>query len=198
MKMQTVEQAKAILGDEFAFFFEVINAQLQRLVLDRQTRILDVGTGSGNSAISLALRGYQVLTGEPAEDDSEYAKQAWRQNARKVGADSSITFQPFDAAKMPFANDEFGAVFMLGALHHMNDPVSAVAECMRVLAPGGAICILEPNAALLALARKAHPDHPDPVDPTPYVEGMVLENIHEEMFEVYVIRDASAPRGKDR
>jgi ubiquinone/menaquinone biosynthesis C-methylase UbiE len=188
--VERIEQARAILGDEFAFFFGVIHAQLQRPRLDRQGRILDVGTGNGNAAISLALCGYAVLTGEPIDDDSEYAKQAWRERARKVGAKRSITFQPFDAAEMPFPDDDFQAVFMMGALHHMRDPVSAVSECARVLAPGGVICVLEPNERLLNVARQRHPDHPDPFDPTPIVKGMALETIHDEMHDVYLIRDA--------
>ncbi len=186
--MQSIEQAKATLGDEFSFFFEVISMQLQRLQLDKQARILDIGTGMGRVAISLALRGYRVLTGEPDDDRSEYAKQAWRKDAQKVGVDDAITFEPFDAAKMPFSEHEFQAVFMMGALHHMSAPAAAVAECIRVLTPGGVICILEPNAALVERARTQYPDHPDPIDPTPFVQRMALETFHEKMFDVYVIR----------
>lgn len=188
--MKTIEQAKTILGDEFSFFFDLIHAQLQRMDLPREARILDVGTGMGRSAVAAALCGHQVLTGEPADDSSKYAKQAWRELAEKVGVQEAITFEPLEAESMPFADQAFGGVLMLGALHHMNDPQAAVAECLRVLAPGGAICIMEPNAAMIEFVRaNKHPDHPEPTDPTPFVSApRTLETIHEEKFDVYLIR----------
>lgn len=190
--MMDLESAKSTLGDEFSFLCDVVRGQLSRLGLATDARILDVGTGKGRLAITLALSGYEVLTGEPAEDESEYAKQAWRSDAQQVGALDAITYQAFNAEQMPFDSGSFDAIFMMGALHHMGRPAAAVAECIRVMAPGGVICILEPNARLLELARARFPNHPDPEDPRPHVEGMSLEHIRiehtpTEMFDVYLI-----------
>jgi ubiquinone/menaquinone biosynthesis C-methylase UbiE len=190
--MTDIEQAKSTLGEQFSFFFDVIYPQLQRLQLDKNARILDVGTGMGRVAMTLALCGHRVLTGEPTDDRSEYAKQAWREQAQKIGVDEAITFEPFDAEQLPFADQGFDAVFVMGSLHHMSDPAAAVAECVRVLAPGGVLCILEPNAAMIELVRTKHPDHPDPTDPTPFVQdAMALERIREEKFDVFLIRRPS-------
>ena len=188
--MKTIEQAKGILGDDFSFFFDLIDAQLLRMDLAREARILDVGTGMGRSAVAMALCGHQVVTGEPADDSSKYAKQAWREQARKVDVEDKIIFEPFEAEQMPFEDQAFGGVFMLGALHHVSDPRAAVTECVRVLAPGGTICIMEPNAAMIEFVRaNKHPDHPEPTDPTPFVpEACALETVHDEKFDVYLIR----------
>jgi SAM-dependent methyltransferase len=186
--MMEIERAKTTLGEEFSFFYDIIDAQLRRLDLDHSARILDVGTGGGRAAITIALRGYQVLTGEPADDSSEYAKQAWLEDARKVGVEGAITYQPFDATALPFDDGSFDAILMMGALHHMDDPAAAVRECVRALAPGGVLCILEPTAVLVQRARTRFPEHPDPLDPTPFVEGLPVQTTRTEMFDVYDIR----------
>lgn len=183
-----LDGAKEALGEEFAFFCDLVREQLDALELPPGARVLDVGTGMGRAAITLALCGHRVVTGEPEDDRSAYAKQPWRADARRVGADGAITFEPFDASALPFDDRAFDAVFMMGALHHVDDPAAVVGECLRVLAPGGALCILEPTAKLVARAREKHPDHPEPVDPTPLTRGMPVQEKPGEMFDTYVVR----------
>ena len=56
-------------------------------------------------AIILALNNYNVLTGEPKGDNTEYAKRDWLTNAKKVNVDHLITFVHFNAEDMSFENN---------------------------------------------------------------------------------------------
>jgi SAM-dependent methyltransferase len=50
-----------------------------------------------------------------------------------------------DAAALPFASAAFDAVLVRDLLHHVEDRCAVVAEAARVLRPGGALAVIEPN-----------------------------------------------------
>lgn len=185
-----IEKAKKILSKEFSFTADLTNGIIQDLGLQKDARILDVGTGLGNMAIMLALNGYKVLTGEPETDDSAYAKQDWLGNACKVSVEHLIEFRNFKAENMPFENHSFGAVFMLGSLHHIDEHhrVRVLQECIRILKPNGVICILEPNQNGIKMIREKNPSHPDAADPSEYTKALPLEVMKKngEFFDAFI------------
>ncbi|MFX1276436.1 MAG: class I SAM-dependent methyltransferase [Promethearchaeota archaeon] len=184
-----IEVAKQILGVEFSFIYDdIIGPVFQMLNIDKNAKILDVGTGEGRMAISLALHKHSVLTGEPEEDFSEYAKQDWQGSAKRVKVDHLITFKPFDAKDLPFEDEEFDVVFMMGALHHINNRSSAIKECIRVVKSGGKFCIIEPTAKGLKIIRKRMPNHPDAVDPRDYLKEFPLEIKNSFMFDAFIFK----------
>ena len=125
-------------------------------------------------AISLALNNYEVITGEPENDNSKYAKKDWIEHAKKICIDHLITFKAFDAEKMPFDDNSFDAVFVLGALHHIDDKFSAFKEFYRITKLNGVICIFEPTSNGIKLIKKGDPSHPDAVDPRIYANNYDL------------------------
>lgn len=164
-----VSEVKQRLGGEFGIIFENTNPVVQELKLDHNAKILDVGTGEGRMAITLALNDYVVLTGELESDESEYAKKNWIKSAKKVEVDHLITYKPFNAEKMPFEDESFDAIFLSGTLHHIDNGQVAFSESVRVLKPGGIICIFEPNSRAIDIIRDSKfPNHPDAVDPREY------------------------------
>ncbi len=143
---------------------------LDELRLPHGAQVLDVGTGVGNFAIFLALRGFDVLTGEPDTDTTRYARQDWAGNAAAVGVERGIRFQHFNAAHMPFEDGRFAAVFFYGVLHHIDETArkDVFREALRVARPGGAVVFFEPNPETLKQIWVNDPGHPVPADPACY------------------------------
>ena len=184
-------EVKKRLGSEFEFIFKNTIPILEYLALDKNAKILDVGTGEGRMAITLALNGYKVLTGELESDESEYAKQNWLETAKKAEVEHLITYKPFNAENMPFESESFDAIFLSGSLHHIHNRQAAFNESFRVLKPRGVLCIFEPKAQSIAKIRASkHPNHPDAVDPRKYINGLHLSlELKETSFhDVYIFR----------
>ncbi|TFG00064.1 MAG: class I SAM-dependent methyltransferase [Promethearchaeota archaeon] len=185
-----IEEAKRLLKGQFEYMADSINHVLIELELKLDAKILDIGTGKGKMAIILALNGYTVTTGEPAEDHSEYAKKDWKSDAEKVGVDHLITFKPLSAQELPFEDESFDAIFMYGAFHHFNDKEASLKECLRVTRPNGIVCIIEPNNKVIETIQKRFPSHPDGDDPRNYLNDskVKVEVKNNSKVDTYILK----------
>jgi len=108
----------------------------------RAKRALDVACGTGYGAIGLAVA--DLADHVHASDLSTEMMRRTRDNAAGAGALVHLTQN--DAEKLPYASGSFDLVLARGALHHLPDPLGALTEFRRVLAPGGiAIVLAEPT-----------------------------------------------------
>jgi 2-polyprenyl-6-hydroxyphenyl methylase/3-demethylubiquinone-9 3-methyltransferase len=92
-------------------------------------RVLDVGCGAGFSSNYLAREGFDV-SGLDASPES-LAVAARHDETR------SVRYQLGDALSLPHADASFDAVCAMDFLEHVEDPGAVIAECSRVLRPGG-------------------------------------------------------------
>jgi len=89
-------------------------------------RVLEIGAGTGQQAIALRERGFQVDAIEVP--DSNYKHH------------QVFPITPYDGTHIPFADGSFDVVFSSNVLEHVRDLPALEAEIQRVLRPDG-ICV---------------------------------------------------------
>jgi SAM-dependent methyltransferase len=95
------------------------------------SRLLDVGTGPGYVAAAAVDRGATVVGVDVAEAMVALARTLHPR----------VEFVHGTAEDLPFGSDSFDTVVGNFAIPHMGRPERAVAECSRVLTPGGRLAL---------------------------------------------------------
>ena len=190
--MMEIKTIAATLGGNFDVVATDGARALRELQLSANAAVLDVGTGKGNFAIFLASQGLQVLTGEPSNDTSRYARQDWIASAEKVGLRDRIRFEHFGADRMPFPEGSFDAVFFFGVLHHIEEAVrvEVLCEALRVARKSGSVVFFEPRRAMLERVWVDDPNHPLDADPSQYLRETTVreQRLEGEFMDIFIFR----------
>jgi 2-polyprenyl-3-methyl-5-hydroxy-6-metoxy-1,4-benzoquinol methylase len=100
-------------------------------------RLLDVGCGAGGYLQSMRSLGWEV---EGVEFDS-VAVEAARVAGLNVRCGS--------LEEQAYPSSSFDVIMMQHVIEHVPDPVATLAECARILRPGGEVVLFTPNSASL-------------------------------------------------
>jgi S-adenosylmethionine-dependent methyltransferase len=122
--------------------------------LGRSLRVLDVGGGTGGTAVPLAAACHDVTVVDPSPD----ALASLRRRAAETGTTSRVhpVQGDTDSVGEPGATGErpaYDLVCLHGTLEVVDDPDVALANIATVLAPGGTLSLVVAQRLPAALAR---------------------------------------------
>jgi SAM-dependent methyltransferase len=106
------------------------------------TMVLDAGCGTGVHSIRVANLGFKVH----AIDISDVVLQSAQRNAQQAGVADKIEFEQADLTKLRFEGLSFENIFSWGVIIHIPEIDQALAELVRVLAPGGRLALQITNS----------------------------------------------------
>ena len=150
----------------------------------------DIGSGPGRYAVELCKLGHAVTLLDPAEKELAFAKEQFEQ--AKLTAQDFIVADARDLAVL--ASKAFDAVRFLGPLIHLtqgSERTKALAELVRVLAPGGVAIVSYLNS--WGLVRTGVTDFPDRYRDISFLRAMLEEMSFPEPIPGFTVCHWSTP-----
>lgn len=156
---------------------------IERLNLQKGTRVLDVACGTGNLALPAARLGADVIGLDIAPNLIEQAR------ANAENENLKIQFDVGDAENMPYEDASFDAVVTMFGAMFAPRPVVAAAELKRVCRPKGLIAMgnWTPTGFVGQMFKIPAKYVPPPNMPSPVLWGdeeKVRERFHEGIAEL--------------
>lgn len=100
--------------------------------------VLDVATGAGHTAATLAPHVATVIAGDMTPEMLAQARIVAREKSL-----ANVIFVRESAQALSYRPGAFELVTCRVAAHHFPDPALFVAECVRVLKPGGVLAVID-------------------------------------------------------
>ena len=113
---------------------------INAMTLSQNSRVLDVGCGTGHAVLALAAR---LPEGKACGIDisAEMVEEAQTKIPPLLA--ERTEFRRASSESIPYLDGFFDGVLCTNSFHHYPDPIKALKEMQRVLKPGGQIVIFE-------------------------------------------------------
>ncbi len=103
-------------------------------------RILDAGSGLGESSVYFASRGALVTATDISQGMIDFCKRL----GEAYGVADRIQTLQGEAESIPLPDDHYDVVYAANLVHHLTDIDSFLAATHRCLKPGGLLCTWDP------------------------------------------------------
>lgn len=143
--MQRIVDRLEFSGTDPAFN-SMRDAYLDKLTFSPDSRVLEIGCGTGVLARALVKRA-DFAGRVTAVEPSPGLLDAARRLAKQEGVDHLIEFGLGDGHTLDIADAQFETVIAHTVVSHVQDPVALIKEVARVVKPGGMVAIFDGDYA---------------------------------------------------